>query len=192
MFNAACDLGDTRLSAQTTYHDEQNSISSPEGIEIEHALASGSLPGFFDYPKFKVKVGTPDTDLRNEDHIFWDGGFTSNTPLREVIQSHRNYWHKTRGEDVVPDLEVYIADLWPSELREQPISFDFDFVEDRKWGILFSDKTGYDEQVANVITDFIHVAKELKHLAENKGASAPEITHILNKYGNSRTPPNNT
>jgi NTE family protein len=173
-------------SEQTTYHDEQNSISSPDGIEIEHALASGTFPGFFDYPKFKVKVGAPDTDLSNEEHIFWDGGFTSNTPLREVIQAHRDYWHKTRGEDVVPDLEVYIADLWPSELREQPISFDFDFVENRKWGILFSDKTGYDEQVANVITDFIDVAKEFKDLAENKGASAPEITHILNKYGNSR------
>lgn len=171
---------------QTTYHDEQNSISSPDGIEIEHALASGTFPGFFDYPKFKVKVSTPDPDLRNEEHIFWDGGFTSNTPLREVIQAHRDYWYKTRGSKVVPDLEVYIADLWPSELREQPISFDFDFVEDRKWDILFSDKTGYDEQMANVITDFIDVAKEFMHLAESKGASPAEIKHILDKDGNSR------
>jgi hypothetical protein len=31
-----------------------------------------------------------------EEHIFWDGGFRSNTPLREVIQAHRDYWHKTR------------------------------------------------------------------------------------------------
>ena len=63
-------------------------------------------------------------NLRNEEHIFWDDGFTSNTPLREVIQAHRDYWYKTRKEKEVPDLEVYIADLWPSELKEQLISFD--------------------------------------------------------------------
>ena len=173
-------------SEQTTYHDEKNSISSENGIEIEHALATGTFPEFFDYPKFQVKVGTPDRNFKDENHIFWDGGFTSNTPLREVIQAHRDYWYKTRKEKEVPDLEVYIADLWPSELKEQPISFDHDFVENRKWGILFSDKTDYDEQIANVITDYIDLARELEYLAESKGASAAEIKYILNKYGHSK------
>jgi hypothetical protein len=27
-----------------------------------------------------------------EEHIFWDRGFRSNTPLREVLQAHRDYW----------------------------------------------------------------------------------------------------
>ncbi len=45
---------------------------------------------------------------------------------------------------------MYIADLWPSELKEKPISFDRDFVENRKWDIIFGDKTDYDEQVANL------------------------------------------
>jgi NTE family protein len=40
--------------------------------------------------------------------------------------------------------------------------------------------------MANVITDFIDVAKEFMHLAESKGASPAEIKHILNKDGNSR------
>ena len=105
--------------------------------------------------------------IRNEQHIFWDGGFRSNTPLREVIQAHRDYWHKIRKhtkeeegdedrlENDVPDLEVYIADLWPSELKEKPISFDDDFVENRKSGIIFRDRTDYDEQVANFVTDYI-------------------------------------
>ena len=30
--------------------------------------------------------------MKNEEHIFWDGGFRSNTPLREVLQAHRDYW----------------------------------------------------------------------------------------------------
>ena len=135
------------------------------GIEIEHALATGTFPDFFDYPKFKVN--NVEMGIKNEEeHIFWDGGFRSNTPLREVIQAHRDYWYKSKKtyrrtqrkvqdeeyeayENDVPDLEMYIADLWPSELKENPISFDRDFVENRKWDLLLGDKTDYDEQVAN-------------------------------------------
>jgi len=50
---------------------------------------------------------------------FWDGGYLSNTPLRELIHSHRDYRINRRdgkqGKDdefrKVPDLEVYIVDL---------------------------------------------------------------------------------
>ena len=38
------------------YHDDKNTISNQDGIEIEHALATGTFPDFFDYPKFKVKM----------------------------------------------------------------------------------------------------------------------------------------
>ena len=157
-----------------------------KGVGIEHVLASGTFPNFFDYPKFKVE--NPETNIRNEEHIFWDGGFRSNTPLREVIHAHRDYWHKddNEEEDDVPDLEVYIADLWPSELKEEPLSFDHDFVENRKLNIIFSDKTHYDEQVAEVVSDYIDLAKELKNLAERNGASEKEINHILEKHGGSK------
>ena len=84
------------------------------------------------------------------------------------------------------NLEVYIADLWPSELKEEPISFDRDFVENRKWGILFGDKTDYDEQVANFVTDYVDLARQLRNLAESKGASKDEINHILDGYASSR------
>jgi hypothetical protein len=141
-----------------------------------------------------------------EEHIFWDGGFRSNIPLRELIQVHRDYWqvhrdywHKTRKhteeeeqdrdklENDVPDLEVYIADLWPSELKEKPVSFDQDFVENRKLGIIFGDKTDYDEQVANFVTDYIDLAKQLKNLAQRSGAGQDEINHILNRYATSKS-----
>jgi predicted acylesterase/phospholipase RssA len=42
-------------------------------------MASGTLPEFYD-PK---EIGG---------RMFWDGGLLSNTPLRELIQSHREYW----------------------------------------------------------------------------------------------------
>ena len=40
--------------------------------------------------------------------------------------------------------------------------------------------------IANVITDYIDLARELEYLAESKGASAAEIKYILNKYGHSK------
>ena len=185
-------------ATETKYHDDKNIVYNERGIEIEHALATGTFPGFFDFPKFKVNNAEMETETRNEEHIFWDGGFRSNTPLREVIQAHRDYWHKIRKhtkeekededrlENDVPDLEVYIADLWPSELKEKPISFDHDFVENRKSGIIFGDRTDYDEQVANFVTDYIDLAKQLKNLAQRSGVSQDEISHILDRYATSK------
>jgi NTE family protein len=192
-------------SGHTKYHDDKLIIQNQNGIEMEHALATGTFPDFFDYPKFKVNNNTEMGIENEEEHIFWDGGFKSNTPLREVLQAHRDYWlniakekepaeqrgkvqgeeYDGRYENVVPDLEIYIADLWPSELKENPISFDRDFVENRKWDLLLGDKTAYDEQVANVVTDYIDLTKRLKNLAKQKGASDDEINHILNSNANS-------
>ena len=53
-------------SEKTKYHDDRNIISNQNGIETEHALASGAFPDFFNYPKFKVENG-----IKNEEHIFW-------------------------------------------------------------------------------------------------------------------------
>jgi hypothetical protein len=52
--------------------------------------------------------------------------------------------------------------------------------------IIFSDKTHYDEQVAEVVTDYIDLAKELKNLAERSSASEKEINYILEKHGRSK------
>ena len=134
-------------------------------------LASGTFPDFFDYPEFEVENENVKSS-KKERRIFWDGGFRSNTPLRELIQAHTDYWRNRRtnkkdGQDI-PDLEVYIADLWPSELSQQPVSFDLDFVEDRKWDIIFGDRTDYDEKVANVVSDYVDLAKQLRSLAKKK------------------------
>jgi predicted acylesterase/phospholipase RssA len=162
-------------SDEAKYHDDtRNHIPSKHGIEIDHVLASGTFPDFFDYPELEVQSGRKAEDLKMEKRIFWDGGFRSNTPLREVIQAHTDYWrnkHRTtnkeeKTEHDIPDLEVYIADLWPSELEEQPISFDRDFVEDRKWDIIFGHRTDHDEKVANVVTDYVDLARQLKGLAK--------------------------
>lgn len=181
---------------EAKYHNDRNTISNQYGIETEHALASGAFPDFFDYPKFKVNMNSAATGIKNEEHIFWDGGFGSNTPLRELVQAHRDYWlslarkkHEDEKdyeyENDVPDLEVYIADLWPSELKEDPISFDRDFIADRQWDLILGDKTDYDQQVSNVVTDYIDLARRLKNLAERRGVPKEEIKYILDGFASS-------
>jgi len=168
------------------YHDDKSRIHNENGIEAQHVLSTGTFPEFFDYPKFKVN--NREMGEKDEEHNFWDGGFRSNTPLREVIQAHRDYWHKKRKQQEVPDLEIYIADLWPSELKEEPISFDLDFVKDRQWDILLGDKTDYDEQVANVVTDYVDLVERLKNVAVKRGGeeASNEINYILQKYASSK------
>ncbi len=188
-------------SEKTKYHEDKNTIHYKKGIEVEHALASGTFPNFFDYPKFRVYINNTDGNnsnqqVKDEEHAYWDGGYRSNTPLREVIQAHRDYWHKIREhktdddkyekENDVPDLEVYIADVWPSELKEEPISYDLDFVENRKHDLLLADRTDYDEKVANVVTDYVDLVKRLKNLAERNGASKEELDHVLGKDASSK------
>src|SRR4051794_15352108 len=122
-------------SADQEEDDDKYTLFYDRGIEVEHVLASGTFPMFFDYPKFRVfnskktKTTTTTIPKEEEEYIFWDGGYRSNTPLRELIQAHTDYyWNKTRDHKVlqheeeneeVPDLEVYIADLWPSKLKEK-------------------------------------------------------------------------
>ncbi len=48
------------------------------------------------------------------------------------------------------------------------------------------DKTDYDEQVANVVTDYVDLVRQLKSLAKYKGnVSEKEINKILNSSANS-------
>ncbi len=97
------------------------------------------------------------------------------------MQAHRDYWHKTRRVKDVPNLEVYIVDLWPSKRSPAPI--DYDGVKDRKNDIGYSDKTYYDQKVSNIVSDYVSLAKDLISFATGKGISQDEIdSAVLSKY----------
>ena len=68
------------------------------------------------------------------------------------------------------------------EKENYPIRPDYDSVIDRKNGLVYQDKTPYDEKVANIISDYYNLTKELLNLAEKK-ATADEIKNILDKTG---------
>ena len=55
-----------------------------EGIEINHLIASSSLPEVYAYE---------DVDGR----MFCDGGLISNTPIKELVNAHKRFWEKRIG-----------------------------------------------------------------------------------------------
>jgi predicted acylesterase/phospholipase RssA len=171
----------------------ERTIKYDKGIMVEHILASASVPEHYDYtlvPKEYDYTKTEEEKLVDIENYnlenysrFWDGGVLSNTPLRELIQSHKDYWktieNKTDSKNTIPKLEVYIIDIWPS-VDGYPVPSDLDGIRNRKNDLTYQDVTPYDEKVANMISDYYNLSSALKDLAERKGATKAEIDTILN------------
>lgn len=150
-------------NTEVHYWDDSKEIviEYPKGIQREHLMTSAALPQNYDHLELNEKNGS-------EKRIFWDGSFLSNTPLRELVQHHREYWLKTKKSNKIPDLEVFIVGLWPRRLKDKPIPKDNDFIEDRRWDVIFHDKTLYDEKVIHLITDYLDYINKVKQLIKEK------------------------
>ncbi|TLX91597.1 MAG: hypothetical protein E6K94_02245 [Thaumarchaeota archaeon] len=133
----------------SVYGDKGNrqAIFYEDGIDVTHVIASASIPIFYDYEEI-------------DGHKFWDGGILSNTPLRELIQAHRDYWYKDKGQEV-PDLQVYIVNMWPRKESNTTLPSDNDGLNDRRNDLTYHDKTEYDQKVASVVTDYVNFVKNL-------------------------------
>ena len=178
---------------------------STDGITIDHVAASMSTHLRYKYPKFRsreesVKNYSEDgQEVRGEkvgitveqkDRYFWDGAYLSNTPLREVLQAHRDYWHKVRNAEV-PDLEIYIVNLYPStEKSLSGVIADLDVIQDREIDIKFHDRTDYDIQAANTTTDYVDLTKAIIDLAlkhtNNSNSFQSDLVSILNSQTRSK------
>jgi hypothetical protein len=176
-------------------------INYPKGISSDYAMASGSVPINYAYTNIDDvdMLKTLDNDgnatFDKTPRYFWDGGILSNTPLRELIQSHKDYWFRVVGKEnddaIVPDLEVYIVDVWPT--KEEPVPWDHDAVLDRKEDLLLNDKTDYDEKTANIVSDYISLVEKFIDLAQRHNIQKSEIKDILSettKRSKHRTGPN--
>ena len=165
-------------------------ISYPDGIILDYVMASGSVPINYQYTQindidvFTSLDGQKNPAYEKTTRYFWDGGLLSNTPLRELIQAHKDYWYGIQGKgkddndnDPVPDLDVYIIDVWPTV--EKNISMDHDGAHDRKEDILLNDKTDSDEKNANIISDYISLVKQLVKLAKKDKEKDKELKDIL-------------
>ena len=161
----------------------QFEIPYENGIESDHAIASGSVPINYDYSKLMANKLTVDNQgnkrIENVQRYFWDGGIASNTPLRELIQAHKDYWLDVKGVAKIPDLDVYIVDVWPTKQNNIPV--DHDGVVDRNFELLLSDKTAYDEKVADIVSDYINLVEEFIDLAQRHKIQKSEVDDILSK-----------
>jgi NTE family protein len=107
-----------------------------------------------------------------------DGFYLSNTPLREVLQAHRDYWYKIRGLDEnVPSLDIYIGDLYTA--KENGTPEDPDSISNRVQNVLYHDKSKYDEKVATMVSDYINIIRALMKISNEKGISEVEIYNRL-------------
>jgi len=186
------DKGNPVLEWNTEYGDDEIvTMMYSEGIEVEHIMASSSVPIHYDYALVPIEYDYAKTESEKLDAIkvaavnnskdyrkFWDGGILSNTPLRELIQSHEDYYQNPDKDNNIPNLDVYIVDIWPF-IDKYPVTNDNDGMKNRKNDLTYQDKTHYEEKVANLVFDYIHLAKELIKFAKGKGVSKDDIDKFL-------------
>lgn len=175
------DVAEGKTITFDSYHtiiegDPKNSLYEGDGIIIDHVMASGTLPEFYKFREIPTKGGRK----------FCDGGILSNTPFRELLQAHRDYWKRAVGEDKdeIPDLDVYIINVHPS--KQDEVTTDLDGVRDRINDITFSDRNShYDEMVADLVTDYTELIDRLKELAKSHFTNRDESDAIFqNEFEN--------
>lgn len=143
---------------------------------IEYVMASSSVPVNYNYTMVPVNYGNKSgNDVRE----FWEGGILSNTPLRELIQSHEDYW-KGKDASAMPALKVYIVDIWPHKGNAPS---DHDGVVNRRYDLTYQEKTPHEEKIAYLIYDYINLAYKL---IEKSKIPPEEINTLLNSHGQSR------
>jgi predicted acylesterase/phospholipase RssA len=158
-------------------------IEYNDGVKIQHVMASASLPEFYEYEEINGRK-------------FWDGGILSNTPIREVIQAHKEFWEYKIGSKelensildegnlIVPDLELYIVNLWHSD--DKVVPSDPDGITARHADIKSHDQYYVNESI--LITHYIDLIEKLIQLRNGKNnyELKKEINKILQNYTTSR------
>jgi NTE family protein len=128
-------------------------IEYDDGITIDQVMASGALPELYD-PK---EIGG---------RKFWDGGVLSNTPLKELLSAHKDYWINVENKKV-PNLEIYIVNVHSSRIEDKHIPKFYDEINDRNIDLIYGDRTYHDQCSASLVTDYIDFITSLQGLATN-------------------------
>jgi NTE family protein len=173
------DVAEGKTVAFDSYHkeaedDAKNPLYNGDGITINHVMASGTLPLFYKLREIPTKGGRK----------FCDGGILSNTPFRELLQAHRDYWKEVvdENQDKIPDLDVYMINVHPAK-HEMFSTDDYDSVKQRIDDITYSDRNShYDEMVANLVTDYTDIIDKMKEIAKNHFKNKEEIDLFQNEF----------
>ncbi|MFZ0895749.1 MAG: patatin-like phospholipase family protein [Candidatus Nitrosopolaris sp.] len=125
------DVAEGKTETFDSYHKEAEDpkylLYEGDGINIDHIMASGTLPIFYEFRK-----------LGKSQRQFCDGGLLSNTPFKELLQAYKDYWLRiiNTDKDKIPDLDVYIVNAHPHKGTTIPDD-DLDGVKDRINDITF-------------------------------------------------------
>ncbi|MGC2575479.1 MAG: hypothetical protein WA364_28565, partial [Candidatus Nitrosopolaris sp.] len=91
----------------------------------------------------------------------------SNTPFREVLRAHEDYWVNVEKCDKIPDLEIYLINLHPSKIDDRTPPMDHDGVKSRQSDITFCDRSSrHDEDMAHLISSYKDFVTRMKDLAK--------------------------
>ncbi|MGA7542619.1 MAG: patatin-like phospholipase family protein [Nitrososphaeraceae archaeon] len=157
----------SRKSEYGNYNNEsgyENVIDYSDGVTIDHIMASGTLPEFYNHAE--VSIHTSD---KQKTHLryFWDGGLLSSTPVRELLHAHQEYWKDVENINEIPELDVYIVNVHPSKIDIGKIPTDHNGVKDRQNDITYADRNSrYDENITRLIGDYASFVTEMKDLLE--------------------------
>ena len=146
-------------------------------------MASASLPEFYEYEEIGGRK-------------FWDGGILSNTPIRELIQAHKDFSEYKMGSKElensileeasfnVPDLEIYIVNLVHSDDNVAPS--DPDGITERHKDIKLHDQ--YYVKESKLLTHYADLIEKLIQLGISKNNNnnnyelKNDINRILQNY----------
>jgi len=177
--NLNIETGQDKLWYSTYGEGENNNkhVVFYNGIGLEQVTAGSMIPQSIDHPTLFDYIS-------HENRTYWDGGLLSNTPLRELLQRHKDYWlsysegeqsdgieeqekvAKLKRQNLVPDLEVFIVDLFPAVEQDKQISLHGDIMQDRINDIRFHDRTVYDQKVAIFVSDYVSFTNTLIDLCK--------------------------
>lgn len=195
--NLNIDSGQDKLWYSTYGEGENNKkhVVFYNGLGLEQVTAGCMIPQSIDHPTLFDYIS-------HENRTYWDGGLLSNTPLRELLQRHKDYWlsysegkqnegieeqdkvAKLKRQNLIPDLEVFIVDLFPAVEQDKQIPLQGDIMQDRINDIRFHDRTVYDQKVALLVSDYVSFTNTLIDLCKrlmsvytsNKGS--PDTSQI--------------
>lgn len=157
----------SRKSEYGNYNNKsgyENVIDYSDGITIDHIMASGTLPEFYNHAE--VSIHTSDKQ-KTHPRYFWDGGLLSSTPVRELLHAHQEYWKDVENMNEIPELDVYIVNVHPSKIDNGKIPMDHNGVKDRQNDITYADRNSrYDENMTRLIGDYASFVTEMKDLLE--------------------------
>ena len=101
------------------------------------------------------------------------------TPIEQGVV--KSFGIKNQLAHEIPELEIFIVDLWPTRLKSKSVPTDNDFIMDRLWDLIYHDKTRSDEKMTKLVTDYIEIIRGLVAAVE-QNVPAPEKEKILSEF----------